>query len=423
MPYAITIAYLVVIFGTINIIRMALLMVGSDIYALKYAARKKKEDKMFQFPPFTIVIPAHNEEHTIVRSVESVYQSRYPKEKLHIVVVDDGSTDTTVRKIQHYRDTHRLSNLHIVSQKRAGKACALNNGIMNHAACELVMCLDADSYLASDALMNAARYFCDPRVVALSSNVKIRHTGKLLNLIQTFEYLVCYRMKRALTVFNMEYIIGGVGSTFRRSALQRVGYYDTDTVTEDIDLTMKLLRLGNKEHRVMYGSDVITYTESVLSIQGLMRQRFRWKYGRCQTFLKNIDIFFSRDSKYSKMLAWVYLPFTFFTDIAFFLEPLLVSYIAFVIVWYQDWVTFLSAFSVVAIYITLNLLAEDTLRWKEKIKLIVLAPSMFFFFYVLSFVEYVALIKSYLHVQRMYTEIGTYVRGWEHVLRNAIDKA
>src|SRR3989344_5068072 len=110
-------------------------------------------------------------------------------------------------------------------------------------------------------------------------------------------------------------------------------------MTEDIDLTMKFLQLGNRERGVIYGADVITYTESVLDLPGLIRQRFRWKYGRCQTFIKNASLFFSRDKRHGKKLSWFYLPYALFSDFAFFFEPFMVSYLLYIVIRYGDWVS------------------------------------------------------------------------------------
>ncbi len=415
--YGYIITSLIVFFGLANILRIAFFMIGSDVYTVKQALRtKRKRHITFGLPSISVIIPAHNEENTIIRTIESVLNVRYPTELLEVVVVDDGSTDLTYQMAERYRLLVD-GNFKLIHQTNAGKAHALNNGMRHHATGELMMCLDADSSLDPDALLNAASYFVDPRVVALSANVKIRPTGTLFNLIQVFEYLICYQMKRAQTVFNIEYIIGGIGSTFRRSALINVGFYDTDTITEDIDLTMKLLRLGGKDNRVIYGADVIAYTESVLDLTGLIRQRFRWKYGRAQTFIKNRTLFFATHEKHSRWLTWLYLPYALFSDLAFFFEPFMVSYIAYLVIAYGDLATLLSAFAIVGSYLTLNILAEDTLPVKQKLAFAALAPFMYFFFYILSYVEYLALLKTYVKFWEIPASIAAKNCGWTHVER------
>lgn len=239
----------------------------------------------------------------------------------------------------------------------------------------------------------------------------------LLNLLQQFEYTICYQMKRGQTVYNIEYIIGGIGSAFRKDYLEVIGYYDTNTITEDIDLTMKMLQHGNKLIRVIYAADVVAYTQSALSVSDLIRQRYRWKWGRYQTFLKNKYMFFSTDKKFTKGLTWIYLPYALFGDLAFFFEPLVVGYIFFLTIRYHDFTTLLSATTVISFYITMNILAEDTIPYSKKIPMILLSPIMYFLFYILSYVEYLALVKSLLNIHTLKSSMTTKRHVWKPVKR------
>lgn len=408
---------LIIFFGVINLIRMTVFIVGSDIYSYRSKKTLKNKTTKRFYPFVSIIIPAHNEEKTVIRAISSIVRNKYPRYKRQIVVVDDGSTDKTGELVKKYIDRYNVKNINLVRQKNKGKAAALNRGLKKHATGEVVMCLDSDSYLTRDGLKNASSYFQDEKVVAVSANVKIIPSGTFLNLVQQMEYLISYQMKRAQTVFNIEYIIGGIGSTFRKSALKKVGYYDGNTVTEDIDLTMKLLQLGNKNVRVIYGADVVAHTESVLNIGDLIKQRFRWKWGRSQTFLKNTNMFFSRDKRFTKGLSFFYLPYAIFSDIAFLLEPALVSYIFYIILRYGDIFTLASSLTIISIYISLNIFLENTLSKKEKVKFILLSPLMYFSFYILSFVEYLALLKSLLMLPRLKQSILKNNYNWSHVSR------
>lgn len=410
-------AYLIVFFGCINLIRMGAFLIGSDIYDLKNTLRKKNRTQKGSYPFFTVIIPCHNEQDTILRGVQSVLSNDYPQNKVRVVVVDDGSKDNSKQIILDFKRKNKVKNLVYHYQKNQGKAHALNNGIKKYAKGKLVMCLDGDSYINKDALKNAATYFDDKRVVALASNVRIIPTDSLLNLIQRFEYLVCYQMKRAQSLFNIEYIIGGIGSTFRRDFLKKVGYYDGDTITEDIDLTMKMIQEGNKENSVIYGSDVISNTESVLSVKDLKKQRFRWKWGRSQAFYKNRNLFFNSDARFSKQLTWLYLPYALFSDISFFLEPFLIGYIFYVIFAFSDFITLFSAIAVISGYMALNLFLENTLTVKEKLLLLPFVPSMYVFFYMLSYVEYYALIKMIIGLPKLKESLSAKICTWTHVAR------
>lgn len=414
------ISYLVIFMGFINLIRMAIFLIGSDIYNLVHHRLQLHTPNRRTLPRFSVVIPAHNEQSTIIRCITSVMDSSYPKHLLEIVVVDNASTDSTASLVRNLISQTEDSNILLTHCPKRGKAHALNFGIINHTSGEFVMCLDADSYLDSQAIIKSVKYFDDPHTDALAANVKITNGAGILHLTQKFEYLICYQMKRAQTLFNIEYIIGGIGSTFRRSAIEQVGYYDTNTITEDIDITMKLLQLGNRHRRVRYASDVIAYTESVPDVRGLIRQRFRWKYGRSQAFLKNTNMFFSKDSRFTKSLSWFYLPLAIFFDLSFFIEPLLVGFILFVVIYYQDWITFISAISVITLYITFNVFSETTLTTKDKLKLCFFSPFIYFSFYILSFAEYVALIQTLLKLHTLPTSIQSGNSAWTHVNRKPI---
>ena len=227
-------SYCVLVLGLVNLLRLAIFMVGADLYDICKAGGNRAKAA---FRPFvSVIIPAHNEEVCIIRTVESVLANDYARKR--IIVVDDGSTDSTYSKLRHFKKGHNLPQLTIVRQKNGGKATAINNAFKNHThGSSLVMVLDADSLLDKSAISRMVEHFRDKNVVAAAANVKVIDSLQVLTLAQRLEYVVSHRMKRALTVFNMEYIIGGVGSTFRKSMVRTCNYYDTDTITEDIDFT------------------------------------------------------------------------------------------------------------------------------------------------------------------------------------------
>lgn len=420
---AVIIGHTIIILGVINLVRMMLLMVGSNIYSIKEHIKRKKSKRIYDMPTFSVVIPAHNESNTIISCVKSVVRAAYPKSKLQIIVIDDGSTDDTVKLLSEYKRRYKVKNLKIVNQINRGKAHALNNAMKNYATGDLIMCLDADSSIDRYALKEAAIYFKDPKVMSLAANVRIRPDSTVLNFTQRVEYLISYQFKRALTQFNIEYIVGGIGSVFRASVLKQVGYYDTNTITEDIDLTMKILSLGNKDHRVIYGPRVIAYTESVLDVPGLIRQRSRWKYGRTQTFFKNLRMFFHPSKKHSKALTWVYLPFIVFTDVIYFFEPVLTLYLIGASIYYKDPFTLLYAFVIMSSYVILNILSEDTMTLKERVRLALVSPVMYFLFYIINYVDYIALIQSAFSLKKIWKSVqagSEEICGWQHVERQKI---
>jgi poly-beta-1,6-N-acetyl-D-glucosamine synthase len=328
---------------------------------------------------------------------------------LQIILADDGSTDDTVNRIYAYKRAHDLGDvLQVFTQHpNGGKAHVLNQAIRAMATGELVMCLDGDSVLAPDAVTKAVAHFRDPRIVASSSNVNILPNGRLLGLVQRYEYLICHQMKKAHNAFNVEYIIGGIGSMFRRSVLDEVGSYDTNTMTEDIDLTLKIIaRKGSRDRSIAFAHDSVAYTEAVPSFRSLVRQRYRWKYGRLQTFYKNYRLFFSRDEKHSRVLSWFFLPFALWQEVVYLIEPVIVTVVVAITIYYRSPWTLLFAMIIVSGYVIFNILGTVHLSRRDKALLSLMAPLMYVFLYILSVVEYIALLHAIVRLPRLRKSIS-----------------
>lgn len=405
-------AWLIVVLGTINLIRLMVMMVGTDLYDLKRAQQKHRRSYK---PLISVIIPAYNEELVIERALDSICANTYRRKE--IIVVNDGSTDATAAIVRRWR--RRTANksvaLQLINQKNGGKAAAINNG-MQKARGSLIMVLDADSLLAATALGEVPSYFTDKRVVMAAANVKILDDGSWFSLLQKYEYLISYRLKKSLANYNMEYIIGGVGSTFRASMVRRVGGYDTDTMTEDIDYTLKVLRRGNIKYRLTYAASVHAYTESVMTFRELIKQRYRWKYGRMQSFLKNRALFLNRGKQYDRRLTMWQLPYAIWAELMFSLEPLLIAYVLSVILIFQDLSTLASVYLVTTLYILLNVLFDDSETKRTKFKLVPLSLVQYPLFLILSAVEYGALIKSVARLHQLKSSLGH--GSWEHVARS-----
>ncbi len=409
--------YIIAVLSLFNFVRILVMLLGSDLYDIRQIVKNHKyaQRKRAYRPLISVVIPAYNEEMGVIRTVDSVLANDYANKQ--VIVVDDGSNDKTLAMLRNYQRRHPGA-ITVVHQANAGKAAAINRAVSRWARGSLIMVVDADSLLNPDAIRRMVQHFRDRRIIASASNVKVIPSRKMLGVAQRFEYLISYRMKRALTVTNMEYIVGGVGSTFRRSVILKTGLYDTDTMTEDIDLTVKLIReYGNKAYKIHYAADSVAYTEHVLNFKSLIKQRFRWKYGRMQTLLKNQQLFFSGNRKYDKRLTWYQLPYAIVGEFVLLMEPILVGYILIVTVMYSDVSSLASVYVIVSSFVFLMLLGEETETARTKLGLALFLPLTYLLMYVLTAAEFMALIQS-LRKRKELLRHDIEHGSWEHVERS-----
>jgi cellulose synthase/poly-beta-1,6-N-acetylglucosamine synthase-like glycosyltransferase len=249
-------------------------------------------------PSVTVLIPAHNEEPVIVQTVTSVLLSDL--EDIHVVVVDDGSSDRTLELLQSNFGNNAC--VRIIHQVNRGKAAALNNAL-SHAQTDIVVTIDADTEIEPDAIRKLVRHFSIPSVGAVAGNVKVGNRSKWLTRWQALEYVTSQNMeKRAFDLLNCITVVPGALGAWRKEAIEAAGGITADTVAEDADLTIAIRRLG---WRVTYDEEAIAWTEAPETPVALIRQRFRWTFGTLQSFWKHSDTLFR--PKYGT-LGWVALP-------------------------------------------------------------------------------------------------------------------
>jgi cellulose synthase/poly-beta-1,6-N-acetylglucosamine synthase-like glycosyltransferase/peptidoglycan/xylan/chitin deacetylase (PgdA/CDA1 family) len=246
----------------------------------------------------SVIIPAHNEELHATDTIANILSCQYPQKE--IVFVDDGSADGTLRLVkERYGDDSRVQ---VFTKPNGGKASALDFGIV-HARGEIVVCIDADTRLRPDALSVLLDQFSDAAVAAVAGNVKVGNEGNILTRWQSIEYITSQNFdRRAFDLLNCITVVPGAIGAFRKSVLERIGGFTTDTLAEDCDLTIRLL----KEHcRVRYNDRAVAYTEAPSTIRMFLRQRFRWTFGIMQNIWKHRDALFDREFG---TLGWVALP-------------------------------------------------------------------------------------------------------------------
>ncbi len=251
-------------------------------------------------PIVAVLVPAYNEEKVIERTVQGALDSDYPN--LRVIVIDDGSKDRTLEIARRaFAAEEADGRVLILTKTNGGKAEALNYGLEHIGDAEIFVGIDADTIIAPDAIAKMVPHFLNPKVGAVAGNAKVGNRVNLWTRWQALEYITSQNFeRRALNTMGAVSVVPGAIGSWRTEAVREAGGYHVDTVAEDADLTMALLRNG---YRVEYEDQALAFTEAPTSANALMRQRFRWSFGILQAIFKHKKVFARKGA-----LGWVALP-------------------------------------------------------------------------------------------------------------------
>lgn len=336
------VAYMI---GYASFLFLSVAVGSSTLYQVKRRNFLKNELHQEYYVPVSIVVPAYNEEVTIVSTVRSLLCLDY---KLYeIIVVDDGSRDDTAKILleafhmrQVTRPIHRMIPcqpeiavyesldgkvpLTLIRKKNGGKADALNMGI-NASKYPYFVCMDADSVLQYDSLEKIVRPVIeDGSVVAVGGAVRpcngatlrdgrvlsYRMPGKVLPCMQVLEYDRSFLAARILfDKFNGSIIISGAFGLFKKSTVVDAGGYDPTTMGEDMELVVKLhvfCREHNIPYRIRYATDAICWTQAPEKLGDLRKQRRRWHIGLFESMFRHRKILANPRYGLVGFLSYVY---------------------------------------------------------------------------------------------------------------------
>jgi len=265
---------------------MFIVLYFTFLFLIIFLSDRKKlnsSPKMEKFPSLSIIIPAYNEEGTIVKTVETIRKLKYPR-GFGIVVVDDGSTDET------YEVARKIKGIRILRQEHGGKARALNFALKK-AGGEIVACVDSDSYPETDTLMKTIPFFSDKQVAAVTTSIYAKEAKNMMQRLQRIEYILIAFTRKLLESINAIYCTPGPMSFYRKNVLIDVGGFDEKNLTEDIEIAWRLL---SRNHKIKMSLDSKVYTNVPQNIHKWWRQRLRWNMGGTQTTLKYMKLFFKK---------------------------------------------------------------------------------------------------------------------------------
>lgn len=250
-------------------------LVTTTFYILTFLADIKKEREFFtdnELPKVSVIIPAYNEEKTIQLTIDSILKSDYPKNKLDILVVDDGSSDKTYEKALKYKD----KGVRIFKQEvNGGKGKALNRGIKESKG-DFIFTMDADTTVDKKSLKIMTRYFKNPEVVSVTPAMVTRETKTIVQRVQSVEYLTGLFLRKTFAALNAIHITPGAFSAYRKSFFEKHGGYDEDNITEDLEIA---LRIQYHKYKIENAPEAPAYTIPPADFNSLLKQRRRWYAG------------------------------------------------------------------------------------------------------------------------------------------------
>ncbi len=249
--------------------------------------KKKDLDEESYSLTATIVIPAFNEEKNISKTIQSALNLDYPKKKLKIVVVDDGSTDNTLKIAKEFEKKH--SNVKVISQKNLGKGKSLNK-VLKQTDTDLFIVFDSDSRIEKDALKKIVPYFKEDDVAAVSPFMKVEKPKTLLQQVQYLEYLLFSFLRKVHSVIDGIYVIPGPFSVYKTKILKELNGFDENSIVEDQEIAWRLQKEG---YRILQNVNVNVYTVTPENLKKLIRQRKRWYKGALQTIIQHKDALFN----------------------------------------------------------------------------------------------------------------------------------
>ncbi len=337
--------FIIYLIGYSTFLFLSVVVGSSELYRIYRQKRLQNYLPRDYFIPITIVVPAYNEEVTVVETVRSLLELDY--RLYEIIVVDDGSKDSTAQEVIDAFSMHPVQRpirrqipcqpeefvyetnetkvpLTVIRKKNGGKADALNMGI-NAANYPYFICMDADSVLQYDSLKRISQPVLEKRnvvavggLVRISNDVELEHgrvkkyrlPKNIIACMQVLEYDRSFLASRILfDKFNGSLIISGAFGLFKKDVVIAAGGYNNKTMGEDMELVVKLheyCTVNNMDYNICYATDAICWTQAPEKLGDLRKQRKRWHLGLFQSMYKHRKMLFNLKFGAVSFISYLY---------------------------------------------------------------------------------------------------------------------
>ena len=282
-----------------------------SIYTLLFLLSYDKEEinyEIKEYPKVSIIVPAYNEGKNIKNTLERLIDLEYPKDKLEIIVVDDGSKDNTYEIAKEYEEKYDF--VKVYKKENGGKSSALNYGIKRSSG-EIIVTLDADSVPEKDSLIKMLKYMYYYNADIVVPAIQIISTKKLIEKYQYVDYAIHNFSRMVIDKMNSVFIASGPFSVFRRSVFEKIGLFDEKNISEDMEIA---LRAQKNNFKIKFCPEVIIKTVPPDNFKSLLKQRVRWILGFIDNYMKYRDIenIYLREIVFGiSIILYVLLPLSF----------------------------------------------------------------------------------------------------------------
>src|SRR3989344_5346309 len=200
--------------GTINYVLLFIALYFEVFLLISYFEKRTENRKPMQLPKtlpsVSIIVPVWNEENTVLKTIFSILKLDYPREKLSVFIVDDGSTDNTWNVVQRFKRNKQVT---LLQKENGGKYTALNHAL-RYCTSELVGCLDADSFVHPQALLRIVAKFKEGNYMAITPSMKVYEPKGLIQILQKVEYVWGVLFRNILSHVGAVYVSPGPFSIF-----------------------------------------------------------------------------------------------------------------------------------------------------------------------------------------------------------------
>ena len=259
-----------VIIWTLYFVGMYFTLFWLSVLLFNPEENTRKKRKIF--PDVSIILPMYNEEESIEKTLESIYNLDYPKKKLHIYCVNDGSTDNTLKIL---RKLNKKYNFNLIDQENQGKYAALNHALKKINT-PYFACFDADSFTDPNSLKDMIEEFDTKEVAAVMPVMKVDNPENTLQRVQWLEYILNIFYKYIMGKLDCIHVTPGPFSVYKTKYVKDLGGFKKAHLTEDLEMA---LRLQDHHYKLKQSLDATVYTKSPKYLKAFISQRTRWYQG------------------------------------------------------------------------------------------------------------------------------------------------